>query len=138
MRNIILHMSDFDWWQCDSMFFQTKCYISKVLCFLWVRQENKLPALLVVHQKISYHWLERELDLSAWHEKTWEYLILQKSDNISDMTNDDNKCQFDIQGDPQKYPYFSLAITFTKIRELSRYFLHSYWKFIELFFWKPL
>ena len=28
-----------------------------------------------------------------------------------------------IQGDPQKCPYFSLAITFTKIRKSSRFFL---------------
>ena len=41
-----------------------------------------------------------------------------------------------IQGGPQKYPYFSLAITFTKIRKPSRFFLHRYWKFIKLFWWK--
>ena len=43
-----------------------------------------------------------------------------------------------IQGGPQKCPYFSLAITFTKIRKPSRFFLHSYWKFVEFFWWKPL
>ena len=43
-----------------------------------------------------------------------------------------------IQGGLQKCPYFSLAITFTKIRKPSRFFLHSYWKFIEFFWWKPL
>ena len=43
-----------------------------------------------------------------------------------------------IQCGPQKCPYFSLAITFTKIRKPSRFFLHSYWKFIELFWWEPL
>ena len=42
------------------------------------------------------------------------------------------------QGGPQKCPYFSLAITFTKVRKPSRSFLHRYWKFIELFWWKPL
>ena len=31
-----------------------------------------------------------------------------------------------IQGGPQKCPYFSLAITFTKIRKPSRFFLHRY------------
>ena len=44
-----------------------------------------------------------------------------------------------IQGSPQKCPcfsYFSLAITFTKIRKPSRFFLHRYWKFIKLFWWK--
>ena len=41
-------------------------------------------------------------------------------------------------GGPQKCPYFSLAITFTKIRKPSRFFVHRYWKFIELFLWKPL
>ena len=39
-----------------------------------------------------------------------------------------------VQGGPQKCPYFSLAITFTKIRKPSRFFLYRYWKFIE-FFW---
>ena len=43
-----------------------------------------------------------------------------------------------IQGDPQKCPYFSLAIPFTKIRKASRFFLHRYWKFIEFFWCKPL
>ena len=43
-----------------------------------------------------------------------------------------------IQGGIQKCPYFALAITFTKIRKPSRFFLHSYWKFIEFFWWKPL
>ena len=43
-----------------------------------------------------------------------------------------------IQGGPQKCPYFSLTITFTKIRKPSRFFLHRYWKFIEFFWWKPL
>ena len=42
-----------------------------------------------------------------------------------------------IQSGPQKCPYFSLAITFTKIRKPSRFFLHSYWKFIKFFWWKP-
>ena len=31
-----------------------------------------------------------------------------------------------IQGDPQKCPYFSLAMPFTKIRKASRFFLHRY------------
>ena len=39
---------------------------------------------------------------------------------------------------PKKCPYFSLAITNTKIRTPSRLFLHRYWKFIEFFWWKPL
>ena len=43
-----------------------------------------------------------------------------------------------LQGGPQKCPYFSLAITFPNIRKPSRFFLHSYWKFIEFFWWKPL
>ena len=43
-----------------------------------------------------------------------------------------------IQGGPQKCLDFSLAITFTKIRKPLRFFLHSYWKFIEFFYWKPL
>ena len=43
-----------------------------------------------------------------------------------------------IQGGPQKCPYFSLAITFTKIRKPSRLFVHRYWKVIEFFWWKPL
>ena len=43
-----------------------------------------------------------------------------------------------IQGGSQKCPYFSLAITFTKIRKPSRFFVHSYWKVIELFWCKPL
>ena len=38
-----------------------------------------------------------------------------------------------LQGGPQKCPYFSLAITFTKIKKPSRFFLHRYWKFIEFF-----
>ena len=38
-----------------------------------------------------------------------------------------------IQGGPQKYPYFSLAIIFTKIRKPFSFFLHRYWKFIEFF-----
>ena len=42
-----------------------------------------------------------------------------------------------IQGGPQKCPYFSLAITFTKIRKSSRFFLHRYCKFIEFVWWKP-
>ena len=41
-------------------------------------------------------------------------------------------------GGPQKCPYFSLAITFTKIRKPSIFFLHRYWKFIEFFWCKPL
>ena len=45
---------------------------------------------------------------------------------------------FHIQGGPQQCPYFSLAITFTKTRKPSRFFLHRYWKFIEFFWWKPL
>ena len=43
-----------------------------------------------------------------------------------------------IQGGPQKCPYFSLAITFTKVSKPSRFFLHRYWKFIEFFWCKPL
>ena len=43
-----------------------------------------------------------------------------------------------LQGGPQKCPYFSLAITFPNIRKPSRFFLHSYWKFIEFVWWKPL
>ena len=43
-----------------------------------------------------------------------------------------------LQGGPQKCPYFSLAITFIKIRKSSRFFLHRYWKFIEFFWCKPL
>ena len=38
-----------------------------------------------------------------------------------------------LQGGPQKCPYFSLAITFAKVRKTSRFFLHRYWKFIEFF-----
>ena len=34
-----------------------------------------------------------------------------------------------IQGGPQKCPYSSLEITFTKIRKPSRFFLDGYWKF---------
>ena len=41
-----------------------------------------------------------------------------------------------LQGGQQKCRYFSLAITFTKIRKPSRFFLHRYWKFIKLFWWK--
>ena len=41
-------------------------------------------------------------------------------------------------GGPQKCSYFSLAITFTKIRKPSIFFLRSYWKFIEFFWWKSL
>ena len=44
----------------------------------------------------------------------------------------------DLQGVPQKCPYFSLEITFTKIRKPSGFFLHRYWKFIEFFWCKPL
>ena len=40
---------------------------------------------------------------------------------------------FNIQGGPQKCPFFSLAITFIKIRKFSRFFLHRYWKFVEFF-----
>ena len=43
-----------------------------------------------------------------------------------------------LHGGPQICPYFSLAITFTKIRTPSRFFLHRYWKFKEFFWWKPL
>ena len=43
-----------------------------------------------------------------------------------------------LQGGPQKSPYFSLAITFKKIRKPSRFFIHRYCKFIEFFWWKPL
>ena len=43
-----------------------------------------------------------------------------------------------IQGGPQKSPFFSLTIMFTKIRKPSRFCLHSYPKFIEVFWWKPL
>ena len=42
-----------------------------------------------------------------------------------------NLFSFNIQGGLQKCPYFSLAITFTNIRKPLRFFLHSYWKFIE-------
>ena len=45
-----------------------------------------------------------------------------------------NYIQVKVHGGPQKCPYFSLTITFTKIRKPSRFFLHKYWKFIE-FFW---
>ena len=45
-----------------------------------------------------------------------------------------NYIQVKVHGGPQKCPYFSLAITFTKIRKPSRFFFHKYWKFIE-FFW---
>ena len=45
----------------------------------------------------------------------------------------DDLLYYKIQGGPQKCPYISLAITFTKIRKPSRFFLHSYWKFIEFF-----
>ena len=43
-----------------------------------------------------------------------------------------------LQGGPQICPYFSLAITFTKIRTPPRFFLQRYWKFIEFFWWKQL
>ena len=43
-----------------------------------------------------------------------------------------------IQGGPQKCPNFSLEIAFTKIRKPSTFFLHRYWKFIEVFWWQPL
>ena len=43
-----------------------------------------------------------------------------------------------IQGGPQKSPFFSLAITFAKIRKPWRFCLHSYWKFIEVFWWNQL
>ena len=36
-----------------------------------------------------------------------------------------------VQGGPQKCPYFSLAITFTKTRKPSRFFLHRYWKVVR-------
>ena len=42
------------------------------------------------------------------------------------------------QGGPQKCSYFSLAITFTKIRKPSRFILHRYWRFIEFFWCKQL
>ena len=43
-----------------------------------------------------------------------------------------------LQGGPQKCPYFSLAITFTKKRKPTKFFLHRDWKFIEFFWCKPL
>ena len=43
-----------------------------------------------------------------------------------------------IQGGPQKCPYFSLTITFTKIGKPSRFFLCSYRNFMEFFSWKTL
>ena len=51
-----------------------------------------------------------------------------------------NYCIFQgyIQGGPQKCPYLSLEITFTKIRKPSKFFLHRYWKFIEFFWCKPV
>ena len=42
-----------------------------------------------------------------------------------------------IQRGPQKCPYFSLSIIFTKIKKPSRFFLHRYWKFKQFFWWKP-
>ena len=66
------------------------------------------------------------------------------SQNIEDHNNteDHNNLKFVtlhfiLQGGPQKCLYFSLAITFTKIRKPPRFFLHRYWKFIEFFWWKP-
>ena len=44
-----------------------------------------------------------------------------------------NKFPSCLQGGPQKCPYFSLAITSTKLKKLSRFFLHRYWRFIEFF-----
>ena len=52
------------------------------------------------------------------------YTIAQDEDHI---------VFYKIQRGPQKCLYFSLAITFIKIRKPSRFFLHRYWKFIEFF-----
>ena len=63
-----------------------------------------------------------------------------EKESILRTVKEKNHCNnnFDIQGGPQKCPYFSLGITFTKIRKPSRFFLHRYWKFVEFFWCKPL
>ena len=75
----------------------------------------------------SIDWsLIRSIRLNSWDH------------NAENLFNRWDYKGFFLQGGPQKCPYFSLAITFTKIRKRSRFFLHRYWKFIEFFWWKPL
>ena len=58
--------------------------------------------------------------------------------NSSDLNIICNKIVQYLQGGLQKCPYFSFAINFTKIKKLSIFFLHRYWKFIEFFWCKSL
>ena len=50
---------------------------------------------------------------------------------FKDLFQNSLKSVLYIQGGPQKCPYFSLAIIFTKIRKPSRFFLHRNLKFLE-------
>ena len=68
-----------------------------------------------------------------------DYFSVESEDLLKiDELNANKLTKKFLQGGPQKCPYFSLVITFTKIRKSSRFFLHRYWKFIEFFWCKPL
>ena len=73
-------------------------------------------------------------NLSEYHE------LYVQSDTLllSDVYENFRNMYLITQGGPEKCPFFSLAITVTKIRKASRFFLHRHWKFIEFFWCKPL
>ena len=83
-----------------------------------VKTEN-VDVILTIPSWPAQPWYSQVLELSVTKP-----LLLPQLNNIL------------VQGDPQKCPYFSLAINFTKLRKPSRFFLCSYWKFIEFFRWK--
>ena len=59
-----------------------------------------------------------------------QYVLVTLGDLVDFYSHDyENKVilgDFNLQGVPQKCPYFSLAITFTKTRKPSRSFLNGY------------
>ena len=59
-----------------------------------------------------------------------QYVLVTLGDLVDFYSHDyENKVilgDFNLQGVPQKCPYFSLAITFIKTRKPSRSFLHGY------------
>ena len=68
--------------------------------------------MILEKRKLLKHFTKNEFQKTNQKEFRIEKVIKRKGNKL--------------QGGPQKCPYLSLAITFTKIRNPSRFFLHRY------------
>ena len=110
-------------------FFILEIIVESVNLMRMSKQNKKLyhhvGEQLGFHKKyISKHKAECSCNLYM----AWIFILKRTPNAIFNVKKND------LEGGPQKCSYFSLAITFIKIRKSSRFFLHRYWKFIE-FFW---